>query len=641
MEKYMNKKERKRFFEETDNDTNKALRTRKLRVRVYARVSTEHESQLNALKNQIEWYNSQIYDNWEFNPDTDIYVDEGITGTLAKKRDSFMRMINDAKCDNFDIIITREVSRFARNVEETFRYTRELKEQGVGVFFINDNIWSFSNSPDGIIKLSMMASLAQGESKKTSERALAGQRVSRELGQPYGNGNILGYDRVPHIKNKDINPETGRVYRTTFTYAINEEQADTVKRIYELCLENNMGGKSIAKVLMSEGRKTATGKLKWDASNINRILNNPTYMGYNAYGKSKVVDYLSHEKQYETDLDKLELVKGDWEPIISREMWYKAQEYRAKRKVMVVEADGSKSKYGQPSDKNMWLRKLQCSCGRGYRRTKWRVNKGTGERVYSYQCWNQVNNGKKSTLIKRGLPYEDACDIKGFQESTLDLMAKKVLELVLVNRKEAVRRAIEMLTECGQDNVVDNTNKISRYKQKIAEEETSQVRAVELVTKGAIPESVLQRVLAESKEKITQYNKKIDELRNTTKSDFDKQKMLENVEKAFNTVINFDEPILDYNLIDRLVNKIIVRENYEYVWVLNFNPAVNLKPIERINHLSEEYKKTLTVDENFHILAQFEISVDEISDYHKTRGRRIKKCLWKSVKVKVAVDISD
>lgn len=84
MEKYMNKKERKRFFEETDNDTNKALRTRKLRVRVYARVSTEHESQLNALKNQIEWYNSQIYDNWEFNPDTDIYVDEGITGTLAK-----------------------------------------------------------------------------------------------------------------------------------------------------------------------------------------------------------------------------------------------------------------------------------------------------------------------------------------------------------------------------------------------------------------------------------------------------------------------------------------------------------------------------------------------------------------------------
>ena len=189
--------------------------------------------------------------------------------------------------------------------------------------------------------------------------------------------------------------------------------------------------------------------------------------------------------------------------------------------------------------------------------------------------------------------------------------------------------------------VVDNTNKISRYKQKIAEEETSQVRAVELVTKGAIPESVLQRVLAESKEKITQYNKKIDELRNTTKSDFDKQKMLENVEKAFNTAINFDKPILDYNLIDRLVNKIVVRENYEYVWVLNFNPAVNLKPIERINHLSEEYKKTLTVDENFHILAQFEISVDEISDYHKTRGRRIKKCLWKSVKVKVAVDLSD
>lgn len=639
--KFMNKKERENFFREHNKNVSEALYTKPLRVKIYARVSTKHESQLNALENQLAWYKLRIKENWIIDLDKDMYIDQGITGTLAKKRDAFLKMIDDAKspeCD-FDIIITREVPRFARNVEETFQYTRELRDYGIGVYFIAEDIWSFDDSPEGIMRLSMMASMAQGESKKTSDRAKWGQEISRKNGQPYGNGNILGYDKIHHNK-KDIDPETNQPYKTTFTYVINEEQARTVRRIYNLCVEG-LGAKRIAKVLTKEGHLTATGKSKWQESNINRILNNPTYMGYNAYGKSKVVDYLSHKKDYETDLNKLQMVKGEWEPIISEALWYKAQECRNNRKVTIINADGSKMKYGQPSEMNMWLRKLQCSCGRGFRRSKWRKNELTGEEIYGYQCWNQVNNGKRENLIKQGLPYEDACDVSYVQESSLDLMAKKVLQLVLGEQREATKRAIEMIADCSKSAIVDNSDKIASYKRKIADEEASQLKAVELTTKGLITESMLTQTINNSTVKIETYNKIIEELTNNKDSDFDKGKMMKDIEAAFNTIIDFSKPIIDYDIIDRFVNKVIVRENSEFVWILNFNKIVNLKPIERINHLSDEYKETLVVDSNFNIFADFEIGLDEIEVYHKSRGRRINKKSWKPLKVKVAIDLNN
>lgn len=642
MTEFMGKKERKSFFRECGVDKNKALLTRPLRIKIYARVSTEHESQLNALENQLDWYKYRIKDNWYVNLDEDMYIDKGITGTSAEKRDAFLQMIDDAKSDDcdFDIIITREVPRFARNVEETFQYTRELREYGVGVYFIAEDLWSFDDSPEGIIRLSMMASMAQGESKKVSDRAKWGQEISRKNGQPYGNGNILGYDKVHHKKGKEINPETGLPYTTTFTYVRNEEQARTIEKIYELCLAG-WGSKRIKNYLMQEGYLTATGTTKWQESTINRILNNPTYMGYNAYGKSEVVDYLSHEKEYCTDLDKLQLVKGDWEPIISEEIWYKALEERAKRKVSVKKEDGSTSKYGQPSEMNMWLRKLQCSCGCGFRRNKWRQNSLSKEAVFGFECWNQVNNGSKKNREKLGLSTEGACNVGHLQECKLDLMAKRIFEIIWKDRKEAMRLAIEMITECSKATIVDNSSKIASYKKKIAAEEASQLKTVELASKGLIPESLLTKALSESRGRIEQYEKAVKELTTNTKDDFDKSEMLKSIEDAFSTMIDFDVSIIDYNVIDRFIKKIIVRENSEFVWILNFNTLINMKPIERINHLSDEYKKTLVVDTNFSIFLEFEIDVDDCAEYMKTRGRRIRKGQWQPLKVKVALDLNN
>ena len=145
-------------------------------VAIYARVSTEHEAQLSALENQVQYYDNLM----AFHPEWKLYktyIDEGITGTSMKKRKNFLQMMDDAEHGKFDLIITREVSRFARNTVDTLQQTRLLKKWGVEVYFTEDNIWTM-NDEDGELRLTIMATLAQNESKKTSMRVKAGQIVT-------------------------------------------------------------------------------------------------------------------------------------------------------------------------------------------------------------------------------------------------------------------------------------------------------------------------------------------------------------------------------------------------------------------------------------------------------------------------------
>lgn len=243
---------------------------RQRRIVYYGRVSTEHEAQLEALEKQMQWYEDQTkyHPNWTV---VGKYIDEGITGTLAKKRPSFMKMIEDAKQRKFDLIVTREVCRFARNTVDTLVLTRELKNYGVEVYFVSDNIWTMDG--DGELRLTIMATLAQEESRKISERVRAGQAVSRENGVLFGNGNIIGYDRVGS------------------TYVINPEQAATIRTIFEL-YSQGLGQMKIVNELTRRGCKDGNGNVKWSCIKISRILRNATYMGYLCYNKSKVNNFL-------------------------------------------------------------------------------------------------------------------------------------------------------------------------------------------------------------------------------------------------------------------------------------------------------------------------------------------------------------
>lgn len=224
-------------------------KNRPRRVVFYGRVSTEHEEQLSALGNQMEWYTDLALRNPNWTVVAQ-YIDEGITGTQMKKRPSFMRMIEHAKEHRFDLIVTRELSRFARNTVDALNATRELKQYGVEVYFVNDGIWTMDG--DGEVRLTIMASIAQDESRKTSERVKAGQKMSREKGVLYGSGNIIGYDRVDG------------------TYVINEEQAATVRRIFNLYAEGH-GETTVAKMLMDDFLSRST-EINNEIINVESLL---------------------------------------------------------------------------------------------------------------------------------------------------------------------------------------------------------------------------------------------------------------------------------------------------------------------------------------------------------------------------------
>ena len=264
---------------------------------IYARVSTEHEEQLSALENQKDWYKPILeqHPEWEI---VQMYVDEGVTGTSAKKRKNFLKMISDAECGKFDLILTREVSRFARNTVDTLQYTRSLKAKGVEVYFINDNIRTFDG--DGELRLTIMATLAQDESRKTSIRVKAGQQTSMENGVYYGNGSILGYDRV----GKEM--------------VINPEQAKTVRMIYDWYLAGE-GLRSIQFKLEQAGRLTAMGKTTWHMTNISKILKNTFYCGIITYHKQWTPDYLEQKKINNHGEIEKTVVQGTHEPIVTVE----------------------------------------------------------------------------------------------------------------------------------------------------------------------------------------------------------------------------------------------------------------------------------------------------------------------------------
>ena len=288
------------------NEYTKGIMMNKKRiVAIYARVSTEHEAQISALGNQIQYYDNlfEQHPEWEL---YERYIDEGITGTSVKKRKNFMRMMQDAAEGKFDLVVTREVSRFARNTVDTLQQTRILRREGVEVYFTEDNIWTM-NDEDGELRLTIMATLAQNESKKTSVRVKAGQMISFQNGVPYGNGNILGYNR------------SGK------EYVINELQARTVRRIFDLYLDGN-GVRKIQFALEKEGHLTATGLTRWQPGNISRILRNPFYCGTIVYRKQFVPDFLEQKKINNFgEVDKI-VVEGSHMPIVTKEQFEKVQQ---------------------------------------------------------------------------------------------------------------------------------------------------------------------------------------------------------------------------------------------------------------------------------------------------------------------------
>lgn len=522
-------------------------RNRERKAVFYGRVSTEHEAQLAALENQMQWYEDQAkyHPNWTV---LDKYIDEGITGTQAKKRPAFMQMIEDAKQGDFDLIVTREVCRFARNTVDTLVMTRELKNYGVEVYFVEDNIWTMDG--DGELRLTIMATLAQEESRKISERVRAGQKISRDNGVLYGSGNIIGYDRV------------------NGTYVINEDQAETVRMIFDLYLEG-LGETKICKELCRRQRKDGHGNVSWSVSKISRILRNATYMGYKCYLKSFSNNYLEQKRIKNLDESTYLYVKGDFEPIIPEEVFKRCEEIRKTRTTKMIVNKGERT-YGKRASQDVWLRKLRCSCGSTFRKNKWRTNQ-RGDTVYGYQCYNQVNNGSKGFREKNCLDTDGYCDIRMVGDWKLDLMAKKIFEAIWTDRKEDAKLAYRLLRECYQADASRNKATIAAVQGKISRATGRMENLIAMRADGEISKEQFQTLRQKAETELAALNEELCRL-NSAFDDETEALDMTAIEAALDSMLDFSGPSIDSNIIEKFVCRITPVDNGHYRWDLNLAP---------------------------------------------------------------------
>ena len=539
-------------------------------VAIYARVSTEHEAQLSALDNQVQYYENllKVHPEWKLYK---MYIDEGITGTSVKKRKNFIQMMADAENGCFDLIITREVSRFARNTVDTLQQTRQLKKYGVEVYFTEDNIWTM-NDDDGELRLTIMATLAQNESKKTSMRVKAGQMVSFQKGVAYGNGNILGYDR----KGKEL--------------VINPEQAKTVRMIYDMYLDG-MGMRKIQFELEKAGRLTATGLKNWSCANIGRILNNPFYCGTIVYRKQFVPDYLEQKKINNFDYVDKVVVEGTHETIVTKEEFEQVQKILRSKSVSVE----NKGARGRHMSSDVWCKKLKCSCGATFNRRTWRRINGIPQ--YAYQCYHQIQTGTVSTRLNKGLSIEGICDVPMIPRWKLDAMADVIFQKFWNHRDEILCLANEMLDkhykdDKGQDfsdEIMDIQNKLNKLERRFD-------NLVDMRMEGEIDKAKFNEKKEDIERERERLNNKL--LSYHIEEDLSEEELndkLTILKYGLDQDFNFSTHNIPEEVIDAFVDQVIVHKDC-FIWKLKLSgDAVKLKVNGRKN------KSTVSLVESPHV----------------------------------------
>ena len=343
-----------------------------LRVTFYARVSSESDEQLNSLGNQIGYYEDFIKKNpaWTFVPG---YIDEGISGASTRHREDFNRMVEDAAAGKFDFVITKEISRFARNTLDSIQFTRQLLSSGVGVFFQNDNINTLDE--DAELRLSIMSSIAQDELRKLSSRVKFGHQQAIKQSVVLGNSRIFGYTK-----------DDGRL-------VIDETQAPMVRELFTLYATGAYSMKQIENLFWEKGYRNLNGK-KIAHTTMSNMISNPKYKGYYVGNKVKVVDMFTKKQKFlppeEWVMFKDET--GQIVPaIVSEELWEKANA------VLLRRSEDVKNRQGICNHANLLTGKLFCThCGTTYYRRESKDK--LGNQNSKWVCSNKIKSGA------------DACD---------------------------------------------------------------------------------------------------------------------------------------------------------------------------------------------------------------------------------------
>ena len=443
-----------------------------LRVTYYARVSTDKDEQLNSLDNQVKYYEALIKKNksWTFVPG---YVEEGLSGISTKKRENFNSMVEDGKSGAFDLIVTKEISRFARNTLDSIKYTRELLANGVAVFFQNDNINTLDE--DSELRLTIMSSIAQDELRKLSSRVKFGHQQAIKSKVVLGNSRIFGYKK-----------DSKRL-------VIDEAEAPMVRELFELYATDQYSMKQIEGIFWNKGYRNLNGN-RIAHGTMSNMIANPKYKGYYVGNKVKVVDMFTKKQKF-LPPDEWVMFKdetGEIVPaIVSEELWDKANLILRRR------SEDVKNRQGVCNHPNLLTGKLFCTCcGEPYYRRE-------SKKVYGPNDSKWVCSGK----IKNGA---DTCASFPIYESEIQPLLLEVFQDTKADADALAEEYIRLYTEMTDHNQLPS--QIAAQQKIIDNAEKKKAKLLQLSVDGMISDRDFKKMTDDCNAEIDRAQQEIDQL---------------------------------------------------------------------------------------------------------------------------------
>lgn len=478
-----------------------------LRVCYYARVSTDSDVQLNSLDNQLEYYENYIKSKskWTF---VDGYIEEGVTGVRADVRPTFKKMINDAKRNKFDLIVTKEVSRFARDLEDSIHYIRELKESNVGVFFENQNLNTFDSNSELI--LNIMFNLAQEESKKLSARVKFGHRQAVEKGHVLGSSNIMGYKK------------------DKCKLVIVESEAKFIRTLFDLYATGEYGFQKLSKKIASLGYLNKKGRF-YDKDSLKRMIENPKYKGYYRAKTYETLDYRT-KKRKKNSIDEQVIYKcedGSVPAIVSEEIWEKANEILKTRT-----SSYKNTNYWSGGLKYPFSSKIYC------KEHNTNFQRSHGNRKKNRPTWSC------SMYLQHRL---EACSSPIIAEIDLENILLSIMKKIITQKKDIINNMLKIYEEIDKTNEYNMELELINNNIKMVEDKKTMT--LDLVFNGDINKESLK----------IQFEKFEEEIK---KLDIRKQALIKQVEylnnsNNFNNMYNIIEEEINSGLLDEFIRKFL------------------------------------------------------------------------------------
>ena len=568
-----------------------------IRVCYYGRVSTDHFSQIQAFDNQSQYYAmlGETHKNWI----TVAEFSDVSTGTNTN-RQGFTDMIQMAMRGEIDLIVTRDWSRWGRNLTENVKYVRMLRELGTEVYAVSDGTWSFSEDSD--FTMGLMSVFSENESRRISTKVKAGQMVSRNKHVLYGNGLILGYDLVKGSTSEENH------------YVINPQQAEVVKRIYELYSEN-YGLSKIVKILTEENRLNSNGGCKFSPTYLCRILSNEVYTGKLCYNKSYKPDMLSKRVVNRDKSTHVYIPSPKVPQIISDELFAKVASIRDSKK----RKDTGKAQCTHISNEK-YMSRMRCNCSKTYKRYMWR--EVAGQPVYGYKCRNVADTGGRAV---DGM----VCKMPSFPQWHLDLQWYNIINNTFDNPEQTAKKVMKLIDKLGiHDERYSAITKQITLLQKEKDKVSSRKESLQNKWLDNLLDNDEYKRLSEGlNTEITELENKIEGLRvEIGQEDKDrgiKVATLQRVEAALLGSDNFSELNYDNDeFFKAMVARITVMPDRCYRWYLNIGSGKGWG---------------IFSEKNYELYDNFTISFEEARRYRKRTNKYVRRNQYTPIKVEIYI----